>query len=116
MSDAPILRDTERTTGRSALQNNIQAAMALAGAVRSTLGPRGLDKLLIDDDGRTLVTNDGVTVLESAKVEWTLDYRRISDKCHSDSLFASRNFSLGEKTPQAPFFACVKEGQGFIEY
>ncbi|MDA9828688.1 hypothetical protein N9C12_03260, partial [Candidatus Poseidoniaceae archaeon] len=69
MSDAPLLRDTERTTGRSALQNNIQAAMALAGAVRSTLGPRGLDKLLIDDDGRTLVTNDGVTVLESAKVE-----------------------------------------------
>ena len=50
MSDAPILRDTERTTGRGALQNNIQAAMALAGAVRSTLGPRGLDKLLIDDD------------------------------------------------------------------
>ena len=50
MSDAPILKDTERTTGRSALQNNIQAAMALAGAVRSTLGPRGLDKLLIDDD------------------------------------------------------------------
>ena len=69
MSDAPILKDTERTTGRNALQNNIQAAMALAGAVRSTLGPRGLDKLLIDDDGRTLVTNDGVTVLESAKVE-----------------------------------------------
>ena len=69
MSDAPILKDTERTSGRSALQNNIQAAMALAGAVLSTLGPRGLDKLLIDDDGRTLVTNDGVTVLESAKVE-----------------------------------------------
>ena len=69
MSDAPLLKDTDRTTGRSALQNNIQAAMALAGAVRSTLGPRGLDKLLIDDDGRTLVTNDGVTVLESAKVE-----------------------------------------------
>jgi len=38
--------------------------------VRSTLGPRGLDKLLIDDDGRTMVTNDGVTVLESAKVEY----------------------------------------------
>tara|TARA_B100001093_G_scaffold349099_1_gene333707 strand:- start:94476 stop:96065 length:1590 start_codon:yes stop_codon:yes gene_type:complete len=69
MSDVPLLRDTERTTGRSALQNNIQAAMALASAVRSTLGPSGLDKLLIDDDGRTLVTNDGVTVLESAKVE-----------------------------------------------
>ena len=69
MSDVPILKDTDRSTGRSALQKNIQAALALAGAVRSTLGPRGLDKLLIDDDGRTMVTNDGVTVLESAKVE-----------------------------------------------
>ena len=69
MSDVSILKDTDRSTGRSALQKNIQAALALAGAVRSTLGPRGLDKLLIDDDGRTMVTNDGVTVLESAKVE-----------------------------------------------
>tara|TARA_B100001250_G_scaffold414348_1_gene452130 strand:+ start:2533 stop:4152 length:1620 start_codon:yes stop_codon:yes gene_type:complete len=69
MSETPILRDTVRSTGRSALQKNIQAALALSGAIRSTLGPKGLDKLLIDDDGRTLVTNDGVTVLETAKVE-----------------------------------------------
>ena len=69
MSEAPILKDTVRSNGREALQKNIQAAMALSEAVRSTLGPKGLDKLLIDDDGRTLVTNDGVTVLETAKVE-----------------------------------------------
>ena len=69
MSEAPILKDTARSKGRDALQKNIQAALALAEAIRSTLGPKGLDKLLIDDDGRTLVTNDGVTVLETAKVE-----------------------------------------------
>lgn len=69
MSDTSILSDTERTTGRDALRNNIQAALALSGAIRSTLGPRGLDKLLIDDSGRTLTTNDGVTVLETARVE-----------------------------------------------
>ena len=69
MSEAPILKDTTRSSGREALQKNIQAAMALSEAIRSTLGPKGLDKLLIDDDGRTLVTNDGVTVLETAKVE-----------------------------------------------
>ena len=69
MSEAPILKDTTRSSGREALQKNIQAAMALATAIRSTLGPKGLDKLLIDDEGRTLVTNDGVTVLETAKVE-----------------------------------------------
>ena len=67
MSEAPVLKDTTRSSGREALQKNIQAAMALAGAIRSTLGPKGLDKLLIDDDGRTLVTNDGVTVLETAR-------------------------------------------------
>ena len=69
MSEVPILKETTRSTGREALRNNIAAAMALAGAVRSTLGPLGQDKLLIDDEGRTMVTNDGVTVLESAKVE-----------------------------------------------
>ena len=69
MSEAPILKDTTRSSGREALQKNIQAAIALSEAIRSTLGPKGLDKLLIDDEGRTLVTNDGVTVLETAKVE-----------------------------------------------
>ncbi|MEC7483401.1 MAG: TCP-1/cpn60 chaperonin family protein, partial [Candidatus Thermoplasmatota archaeon] len=66
MSDVPILEETDRTTGRDALRKNIQAAMALAEAVRSTLGPKGLDKLLVDDEGRSMVTNDGITVLESA--------------------------------------------------
>ena len=69
MSEVPILKETTRSTGRDALRSNITAALALAGAVRSTLGPLGQDKLLVDDEGRTMVTNDGVTVLESAKVE-----------------------------------------------
>ena len=53
MSEAPILKDTTRSTGREALQKNIQAAMALAEAIRSTLGPKGQEKLLIDDEVRT---------------------------------------------------------------
>jgi len=63
------LEDTDRLHGRSALVNNVEAAVALAGAVRSTLGPRGLDKMLVEEGGSTTVTNDGVTVLETAKVE-----------------------------------------------
>ena len=63
------LEDTDRLHGRSALVNNVKAAVALAGAVRSTLGPRGLDKMLVEDGGSTTITNDGVTVLETAKVE-----------------------------------------------
>ena len=78
MSDVRILEETDRTTGRDALRKNIQAAVALAGAVRSTLGPKGLDKLLVDDEGRSMVTNDGITVLESAKVEHPIAHMLIA--------------------------------------
>lgn len=65
-----LLSDTDRTHGRSALRNNVAAASALADAVRSTLGPKGLDKMLVNGGGEeTIVTNDGVTVLENAEVE-----------------------------------------------
>ena len=63
------LEDTDRIHGRTALVNNVKAASSLAGAIRSTLGPKGLDKMLVDGDGTALVTNDGVTVLEKANVE-----------------------------------------------
>tara|TARA_B100000029_G_scaffold197269_1_gene195348 strand:- start:727 stop:2337 length:1611 start_codon:yes stop_codon:yes gene_type:complete len=63
------LEDTDRIHGRTALVNNVKAASSLAGAIRSTLGPKGLDKMLVDGDGAALVTNDGVTVLEKANVE-----------------------------------------------
>tara|TARA_B100000945_G_scaffold77849_1_gene60118 strand:- start:15337 stop:16971 length:1635 start_codon:yes stop_codon:yes gene_type:complete len=63
------LEDTDRIHGRTALVNNVRAASSLASAIRSTLGPKGLDKMLVDGDGSALVTNDGVTVLETANVE-----------------------------------------------
>jgi chaperonin GroEL (HSP60 family) len=52
-----------------ALRNNVAAASALADAVRSTLGPKGLDKMLVSGNSPAIVTNDGVTVLQSAQVE-----------------------------------------------
>ena len=63
------IEDTDRINGRTALVNNVRAASSLAGAIRSSLGPKGLDKMLVDADGSALVTNDGVTVLETANVE-----------------------------------------------
>tara|TARA_B100000614_G_scaffold261998_1_gene293738 strand:+ start:582 stop:2216 length:1635 start_codon:yes stop_codon:yes gene_type:complete len=84
MSDTTILDETDRTTGRDALRKNIQAAIALAGAVRSTLGPKGLDKLLVDDEGRSMVTNDGITVLESAKVEHPIAHMLIASSAAQD--------------------------------
>ncbi len=64
-----ILRDTRRETGKDAINNNIIAARAVANAVRSTLGPKGMDKLLVDSMGDVTVTNDGVTILKEMDVQ-----------------------------------------------
>ncbi len=65
-----VLREgTKREKGRGALSNNIAAAKAISDSVRSTLGPRGLDKMLVDSMGDVVVTNDGVTILKEMYVE-----------------------------------------------
>ncbi len=65
-----ILKEgTKRDTGRNATSNNIAAARAIADAVRSTLGPRGMDKMLVDSMGDVVITNDGVTILKEIEVE-----------------------------------------------
>lgn len=58
-----------RTTGKDAQKNNIVAAKAVADAVRSTLGPKGMDKMLVDSIGDIVITNDGVTILEEMEIE-----------------------------------------------
>ncbi len=68
----PILvlkEGTQRETGRNATTNNIAAAKAVAEAVRSTLGPKGMDKMLVDSMGDVVITNDGVTILKEIDVE-----------------------------------------------
>ncbi len=50
-------------SGRNAQSNNIMAAKAVAESVRSTLGPLGFDKMLVDGGGGVLITNDGATIL-----------------------------------------------------
>ena len=65
-----ILKEgTKRNSGRSATQSNILAAKAIAEAVRSTLGPKGMDKMLVDSMGDVVITNDGVTILKEIEVE-----------------------------------------------
>src|SRR3989344_3945636 len=61
--------DTKRTTGREAQRNNIAAAKAVAQTVRTTLGPKGMDKMIVDAAGDVIVTNDGVTILEEMQIE-----------------------------------------------
>jgi thermosome len=65
-----VLREgTKREKGKGAQFNNIAAAKAIADAVRSTLGPRGMDKMLVDSMGDVVITNDGVTILKEIDVE-----------------------------------------------
>ncbi len=65
-----ILKEgTKREKGKGAQFNNISAARAIADAVRSTLGPRGMDKMLVDSMGDVVITNDGVTILKEIDVE-----------------------------------------------
>jgi len=64
-----ILREgTTRNRGQEAQSGNIAAAMAVANAVRSTLGPRGMDKMLIDSIGDIVITNDGATILKEMDI------------------------------------------------
>ncbi|EKG03645.1 chaperonin alpha subunit, putative [Trypanosoma cruzi] len=58
-----------RTSGLSVRRENVTAAMAVANIVKSSLGPIGLDKMLVDDVGDVCVTNDGATILKSLDVE-----------------------------------------------
>ncbi len=72
MGGQPILilkEGSSRTRGRDAQSINIAAAKAVAGAVRTTLGPKGMDKMLVDTIGDVVITNDGVTILKEMDIE-----------------------------------------------
>jgi len=65
-----ILKEgTTRTRGRAAQKNNIAAAKIIAEIVKTTLGPKGMDKILVDTIGDVVVTNDGATILDKMDVE-----------------------------------------------
>jgi thermosome len=60
---------TSRSIGREAQENNIAAAIALANIVRSSLGPKSMDKMLVDSFGDVTITNDGATILKEMDVQ-----------------------------------------------
>jgi len=68
----PILvmsEDTERQRGKGAQGSNIAAGEQVAEIVKTTLGPKGMDKMLVDEIGDIVVTNDGATILEKMDIE-----------------------------------------------
>ncbi len=65
-----ILKEgTQRTQGRDAQRNNILAAKVVAETVRTTLGPRGMDKMLVSTIGDVIITNDGATIMKELDVQ-----------------------------------------------
>ncbi|MHC3436685.1 thermosome subunit beta [Natrialbaceae archaeon A-gly3] len=61
--------DSQRVKDQDAQDYNISAARAVAEAVRSTLGPKGMDKMLVDSMGSVTITNDGVTILKEMDID-----------------------------------------------
>ena len=71
-SGQPIIILKEGTTeskGREAQKNNIMAAKLIADVIKSSLGPRGMDKMLVDSLGDVTITNDGATILKEIDVQ-----------------------------------------------
>ena len=65
-----VLREgSERASGKDAQSANINAAKAVAAAVRTALGPKGMDKMLVGSLGDVVMTNDGVTILKEMEIE-----------------------------------------------
>ncbi|MGV8089306.1 MAG: thermosome subunit alpha [Methanothrix sp.] len=72
LSGVPVIilkEGSERESGKNAQHRNILAAKAVAEAVRTTLGPKGMDKMLIDSSGDATITNDGATILREMDIE-----------------------------------------------
>ncbi|MBS7651578.1 TCP-1/cpn60 chaperonin family protein [Candidatus Bathyarchaeota archaeon] len=72
MAGTPVLilkEGSTRERGRGAQRNNIAAAMAIAEALKSSLGPKGMDKMLVDSFGDVTITSDGRTILDEMDVQ-----------------------------------------------
>ena len=66
-----IVREQEkkkRVKGIEAIKQNLQAALSIANMVKSSLGPRGMDKMIVSPDGLQMITNDGATILEKSEI------------------------------------------------
>jgi T-complex protein 1 subunit alpha len=61
--------DGSRQSGETVRDQNVMACMAIANVVKSSFGPVGLDKMLVDDIGDVIITNDGATILKQLEVE-----------------------------------------------
>ncbi len=99
-----------RSSGRTAQKANIAAARAVADAVRSTLGPKGMDKMLTDSIGDVVITNDGVTILEEMEIEHPAAKMLVE-------VAKTQNKEVGDGTTTAVIIAgaLLKESEALLE-
>ncbi len=94
-----ILKEgTQRTTGRDALRANIMAARAVAEMIKTTYGPKGMDKMLVDALGDVTITNDGATILDKAEIQHPAAKMLVQ-------IAKSQDYEVGDGTKTAVIFA-----------
>ncbi|KAL3864473.1 hypothetical protein ACJMK2_006152 [Sinanodonta woodiana] len=101
---------TDSSQGIPQIISNISACQAIADAVRTTLGPRGMDKLIVDDKGKATISNDGATILK------TLDIVHPAAKTLVD-IAKSQDAEVGDGTTSVVLLAgeFLKQAKPFIE-
>ncbi len=111
MGPPPLLAEgAERTRGRDAMRMNIMAARTVAETVRTTLGPMGMDKMLVDSLGDVLVTNDGATIMREMDVQHPVARMMIE-------VARAQEASVGDGTTTVVVLAgeLLKEAEGLID-
>jgi len=106
-----ILREgSQRTAGRDAQRSNTMAAKAVANAVRTTLGPKGMDKMLVDTLGDVVITNDGVTILKEMDIEHPAAKMMVE-------IAKTQDQEVGDGTTTAVVLAgeLLKQAEGLLE-
>ena len=113
MLNQPILvlkKGTENLQGKEEIISNIEACLAIVEIIRTTLGPRGMDKMIIGDNGSTTISNDGATIIKLLNIEHP------AAKSLAD-VAKSQDNEIGDGTTSVMIFAgeLLKEAKQFIE-
>ncbi|KAJ3082658.1 T-complex protein 1 subunit eta [Quaeritorhiza haematococci] len=106
-----LLREgTDTSQGKGQLLSNINACLAIADTIRTTLGPRGMDKLIVDNKGAVTISNDGATILK------LLDIVHPAGKALVD-ISRAQDAEVGDGTTSVTLFAAelLKEIKSFVE-
>lgn len=111
--NAPIIllkEGTDTSQGKPQILSNISACLTVADAIRTTLGPRGMDKLIVDDKGNVVISNDGATILK------TLDIVHPAAKTLVD-IAKSQDSEVGDGTTSVTLLAgeFLKQFKPFVD-